>query len=252
LKSFDILSAYLNSFLHLFYPQICFGCGTDELDKSKALCASCIKALPYTDFFQIRSNPIEKIFWGRVPVQYAGAVLFFTKDSLVQTLMAQLKYHHNKKVGILFGQLIGEAINAEASFKTIDLLVPIPIRTSKLNKRGYNQSTIIAMGIQENCTIRYNQSAIIAMGIQENCTIPIGDFLKKKKWTSTQTKKDRNSRLQSIPDLFTLTNAETLKGKHVLIIDDVLTTGATIEAAVTCLMTAEPASISIAVAAYTL
>ncbi len=234
MKSFDILSAYLNSFLHLFYPQICFGCGTDELDKSKALCASCIKALPYTDFFQIRSNPIEKIFWGRVPVQYAGAVLFFTKDSLVQTLMAQLKYHHNKKVGILFGQLIGEAINAEASFKTIDLLVPIPIRTSKLNKRGYNQSTIIAMGIQENCTI------------------PIGDFLKKKKWTSTQTKKDRNSRLQSIPDLFTLTNAETLKGKHVLIIDDVLTTGATIEAAVTCLMTAEPASISIAVAAYTL
>jgi ComF family protein len=234
LKSFDILSAYLNSFLHLFYPQICFGCGTDELDKSKALCASCIKALPYTDFFQIRSNPIEKIFWGRVPVQYAGAVLFFTKDSLVQTLMAQLKYHHNKKVGILFGQLIGEAINAEASFKTIDLLVPIPIRTSKLNKRGYNQSTIIAMGIQENCTI------------------PIGDFLKKKKWTSTQTKKDRNSRLQSIPDLFTLTNAETLKGKHVLIIDDVLTTGATIEAAVTCLITAEPASISIAVAAYTL
>ncbi len=234
MKSFDILSAYLNSFLHLFYPQICFGCGTDELDKSKALCASCIKALPYTDFFQIRSNPIEKIFWGRVPVQYAGAVLFFTKDSLVQTLMAQLKYHHNKKVGILFGQLIGEAINAEASFKTIDLLVPIPIRTSKLNKRGYNQSTIIAMGIQENCTI------------------PIGDFLKKKKWTSTQTKKDRNSRLQSIPDLFTLTNAETLKGKHVLIIDDVLTTGATIEAAVTCLITAEPASISIAVAAYTL
>ncbi len=234
MKSFDILSAYLNSFLHLFYPQICFGCGTDELDKSKALCASCIKALPYTDFFQIRSNPIEKIFWGRVPVQYAGAVLFFTKDSLVQTLMAQLKYHHNKKIGILFGQLIGEAINAEASFKTIDLLVPIPIRTSKLNKRGYNQS------------------AIIAMGIQENCTIPIGDFLKKKKWTSTQTKKDRNSRLQSIPDLFTLINAEKLKGKHVLIIDDVLTTGATIEAAVTCLMTAEPASISIAVAAYTL
>lgn len=234
MKPYAILKDYLNGLLHLFYPQICFGCGTDELDQSKPLCNACIKALPYTDFFSIEENPVEKIFWGRVQVQSAGALLFFTKDSLVQTLMAQLKYHHNKKVGILFGQLIGEAIITESKFKNVDLLVPIPIRKTKLNARGYNQSHVICKGIEQICTI------------------PIGDYLKKKRSTSTQTKKDRNSRLQSIPDLFTLTRPEKLKGMHVMIVDDVLTTGATLEAAVHCLSTAEPASISIAVAAYTL
>ena len=234
MKPYAILKDYLNGLLHLFYPQICFGCGSDTLDQSMPLCNACIKGLPYTEFFSIEENPVEKIFWGRVQVQSAGALLFFTKDSLVQTLMVQLKYHHNKKVGILFGELIGAAIITASSFKTIDLLVPIPIRKTKLNTRGYNQSQVICMGIEQVCKI------------------PIGNYLSKKRSTSTQTKKDRNSRLQSIPDLFTLTHPEKLKGKHVLIVDDVLTTGATIEAAVHCLRTAQPASISIAVAAYTL
>lgn len=233
MKPYAILKDYLNGLLHLFYPQICFGCGTDELDQSMPLCNACIKALPYTDFFSIEENPVEKLFWGRVQVQSAGALLFFTKDSLVQTLMAQLKYHHNKKVGVLFGQLIGEAMITESKFKSVDLLVPIPIRKTKLNTRGYNQSQVICRGIEQICSI------------------PIGDFLKKKRSTSTQTKKDRNSRLQSMTDLFTLTHSEKLKGKHVLIVDDVLTTGATLEAAVHSLRAAEPASISIAVAAYT-
>ena len=221
--------------MHLLYPQICFGCGTDQVEKNKPLCNPCIHDLPFSDFFSINENPVEKIFWGRVPVLYAGALLFFTKDSLVQTLMTQLKYHHNKKVGILFGQLMGQAIAAEKKFEQIDLLIPIPILPSKINSRGYNQSQVIAMGIQQV----WNRPIF-------------GDVLAKKNWSNSQTKKDRKARLQQVPDLFILNHPNRIEGKNILLIDDVLTTGATLEAAIATLMAGSPASISIAVAAYTL
>ena len=199
------------------------------------LCNECIHDLPLTDFFSINENAVEKIFWGRMPVQNAGALLFFTKDSLVQTLMAQLKYHHNKKVGILFGRLMGEASAAEEKFSVIDLLIPIPIQNSKINSRGYNQSQVIAMGMQE----------VWDKPIVHNVLI-------KKNWSNSQTKKDRKARLIQIPDLFILNHPKSIEGKNILLVDDVLTTGATLEAAIATLMTGSPASISIAVAAYTL
>jgi ComF family protein len=226
---------YLNAFLHLLYPQICFGCGTDQVEKAMPLCNPCIKDLPTTEFFSINENAIEKIFWGRVPVQYAGALLFFTKDSLVQTLMTQLKYQHNKKVGVLFGQLMGEAIAAEEKFDQVDLIIPIPIQNSKINSRGYNQSQVIALGIQQV----WNRPVF-------------GDVLIKKNWSNSQTKKDRKARLQQVPDLFILHHPNSIEGKNILLVDDVLTTGATLEAAIETLMAGSPASISIAVAAYTL
>ena len=199
------------------------------------LCNQCIQDLPTTDFFSINENPVEKIFWGRVPVQSAGALLFFTKDSLVQTLITQLKYHHNKKVGILFGHLMGKVIGAEKKFEQIDLLVPIPILHSKMNNRGYNQSQVIAMGIQQV----WNRPIV-------------DDVLIKRSWSNSQTKKDRKARLQQVPDLFFLQNPACIKDKHLLLVDDVLTTGATLEAAIETLMAGSPASVSIAVAAYTL
>ena len=199
------------------------------------LCNQCIHDLPFTDFFSINENPVEKIFWGRAPVQYAGALLFFTKDSLVQTLMTQLKYHHNKKVGIVFGQLMGQTIAAEKKFEQIDLMIPIPILPSKMNSRGYNQSQVIAMGIQQV----WNRPIM-------------KDVLIKKNWTNSQTKKDRKARLQQVPDLFILNHPSSIEGKNILLVDDVLTTGATLEAAIETLMAGSPASISIAVAAYTL
>ncbi len=235
MKIFEGIRNYLNAFLHLLYPQICFGCGTDQVKKVMPLCAKCIQDLPFTDFFSINDNPIEKIFWGRADIQNAGALLFFTKDSLVQTLITQLKYHHNKKVGILFGELMGEAIAVEEKFKKVDVIIPIPISASKMNSRGFNQSEVIAMGIQH---------------VWQRPMF--NDVLIKKSWSNSQTKKNRKARLQQLPDLFFLQKPTSIEGKHILLVDDVLTTGATLEAAVTSLMTGSPASVSIAVAAYTL
>ena len=235
MKIFDGIRHYLNAFLHLLYPQICFGCGTDQIDHAMPLCQQCIQDLPITDFFSIHDNPIEKIFWGRADVQNAGALFFFTKDSLVQTLITELKYHHNKKVGILFGRLMGEAIKGQERFNQIDVCIPIPISASKINSRGYNQSQVLSTGIQQIW-----QRPIL------------NDVLIKRSWSNSQTKKNRKARLQQEPDLFFLQKPTSIEGKHILLVDDVLTTGATLEAAVTCLMTASPASVSIAVAAYTL
>jgi ComF family protein len=235
LKIFDGIRNYLNAFLHLLYPQICFGCGTDQVEKAMPLCHKCIQDLPFTDFFSINENPVEKIFWGRADIQNAGALLFFTKDSLVQTLITALKYHHNKKVGILFGKLMGEAIAVEEKFKQIDLIIPIPISASKINSRGFNQSEVIAIGIQQ----------IWHRPILNNVLI-------KRSWSNSQTKKNRKARLQQLPDLFFLQKPTSIEGKHILLVDDVLTSGATLEAAVASLMTGSPASVSIAVAAYTL
>ncbi len=221
--------------MHLLYPQICFGCGTDQIQNATPLCQQCIQDLPFTDFFSIKENPIEKIFWGRADIQSAGALLFFTKDSLVQTLITQLKYHHNKKAGVLFGRLMGEAIAVEERFKQIDLMIPIPILHSKINRRGYNQSQVIAIGMQQI----WNRPIFV-------------DVLIKRSWSNSQTKKNRKARLQQFPDLFVLENPTSIEGKHILLVDDVLTTGATLEAAIATLMIGSPASISIAVAAYTL
>ena len=199
------------------------------------LCNQCIQDLSFTDFFSITENPIEKIFWGRADIQNAGALLFFTKDSLVQTLITALKYHHNKKVGILFGKLMGEAIAREEKFKQIDLIIPVPISASKINSRGFNQSEVIAIGMQQ---VWHRPM--------------LNDVLIKKSWSNSQTKKNRKARLQQLPDLFFLQKPTSIEGKHILLVDDVLTTGATLEAAVASLMTGSPASVSIAVAAYTL
>ena len=235
MKIFDGIRNYLNAFLHLLYPQICFGCGTDQVEKNMPLCPKCIQDLPTTDFFSINENPVEKIFWGRAAIQHAGALLFFTKDSLVQTLITELKYYHNKKVGILFGKLMGEAIAVEEKFKQIDLIIPIPISASKINTRGFNQSEVIAIGMQQ---VWHRPM--------------LNDVLIKKSWSNSQTKKSRKARLQQLPDLFFLQKPTNIEGKHILLVDDVLTTGATLEAAVASLMTGSPASVSIAVAAYTL
>jgi ComF family protein len=138
-------------------------------------------------------------------------------------------------VGILFGELMGEAIAVEEKFKKVDVIIPIPISASKINSRGFNQSEVIAIGIQH---VWHRPM--------------FKDVLIKKSWSNSQTKKNRKARLQQLPDLFFLQKPTSIEGKHILLVDDVLTTGATLEAAVTSLMTGSPASVSIAVAAYTL
>lgn len=226
---------YTRAFLHLFYPHICLECGTEQLLAHSVLCTTCENNLPYTDLFQIENNMIEKVFLGRCKISTAGAGLFFSKDSIVQILIFELKYKQNKKAGWLLGRIIGSAIQQLSRFNTIDLLIPIPISRKKERQRGFNQSIIICEGIQQILP-----------------ALKIASVLKKPRSTRSQTFKGRLQRSDPFEHVFVLADPTPIKGASLLLIDDVITTGATIEAAANCLWWGQPLSISLAAATYTL
>lgn len=230
------LQTYSAGFLHLFYPHICMHCGSEELSPETVLCEACEKNLPYTKFLAIENNKVEKIFWGRVPIQKAGASLFFTKDSIVQSLVFALKYKNQKKAGRLLGNIIGQDLLNSQRFKNIDCMIPIPLSKKKQRARGYNQALVICEGIQEKLP-----------------HITILPNLLKEKSSKSQTLQNRIERNNLSEQPFKLIAPSLLKNKNVLIVDDVITTGATMEAAAIYLWKeAQPQSISIVAAAYTI
>jgi ComF family protein len=225
----------LHSFSHLFFPHSCAGCGNDIISEKQILCIRCNSQLPLTGFELHNNNPIEKSFWGRIPIYNAMGLLHFTKDSILQNLMHQFKYKGKKEIGFYFGNMIGNAIIRSGRFENINALIPLPLFSSKEKKRGYNQSTILCEGISE----------IMQLPILKNAVI-------RTTATETQTHKNRIERWQNINGKFEIVNMSSLRNKHVLLVDDVTTTGATLEACAIELLKAEDIKVSIATLACTL
>ncbi len=142
-----LLKSIAADFGHLFFPHNCEGCGTDILEHSNLLCGKCLLQLPGTNFFPLQGNPVEKIFYGRLPVIQAGAAYYFTKHSLLQHLLVQLKYKQQRELGYFFGRMMGRMLEASGRFETIDLLIPVPLNSKREYRRGYNQSQLICEGI---------------------------------------------------------------------------------------------------------
>lgn len=206
------LHDWLDSILNLFYPRVCAACGNSLLKDEETVCLKCRYTLPRTGYELNPDNPLAKGFYGRVRFHAVTACFFFAKTGKVQNLIHQLKYKGNKEAGIFLGQQIGESIKEAPLFQGIDYLIPVPLHPKREKKRGYNQSLMIAQGINE------------VTGI------PVGDqFLVRAVYTETQTKKSAEERFKNVKDIFELYQAEKLEGKHILLIDDVLTTGATLE-----------------------
>lgn len=217
------------SILQLVFPHVCDGCGSDLLNIESRLCLRCLTSLPETNFEQHAGNPVEKTFWGRLPLNNASAHLYFTKESLVQHLMHQVKYKGNKELGLQLGRLMGHALKSADRFKDIDALIPLPLFPSKEKKRGYNQATILCEGMAE---------VLLIPVLKEVITRP--------QHTETQTKKGRIERWKNIEGKFQLENPQLIQNKHVLLVDDVVTTGATLEACGIELLKAENTRLSVA------
>lgn len=221
-----------NALLHFLFPHICSGCGSDIIDKESSLCMKCIAEMPGTNFHFHTGNPVEKIFWGRLPVAQATAHYYFTKESLMQHLIHQLKYKGNKELGKQLGRLMGYDLKSSGRFQNIDILVPLPLFPSKEKRRGYNQSMVLCEGVAEVTGIEIAKNVIIRI-----------------QHTETQTKKGRMERWKNMEGKFELINNAQVRGKNILLIDDVITTGATLEACGQELIQGE-ATLSIATLCY--
>ena len=225
----------LSFLLQLFYPHQCLGCKSDFLRLDHLLCSRCIHQLPETGFFTKENNPVEKAFYGRIRLEQAAALYYFTKNSLVQTLMIQLKYRGNRDAGLFLGRMIGNAIRTSSRFTDIDYLIPLPLNPKKQFKRGYNQAELICKGISEVCSIPLLTEAVA-----------------RKQFTESQTTQNRLARWLNMEGVFEVRHPEQLINKHILLVDDVITTGATLEACGSYILAVPGTRLSIATAAYTI
>ena len=225
---------YLSSLLHLFYPHTCEGCGSDLLYDHQFLCARCMHQLPATGFFAKAGNPVEKIFYGRVPVKQAAAAFYFTKSSLLQHLLVQLKYKNNKEAGYFLGRMMGHALAASERFAGTDVLVPLPLHPKKEFMRGYNQAALLCEGIAEV----WHKPILI-------------NAVTRTRFTETQTHQNRLSRWQNMEAVFTVTQPRILTHKQILLVDDVITTGATLEACGASMLEVEGVELGVVAAGYT-
>ncbi len=222
-----------SNLIQLFFPDLCIICGNKLYTSEKFICLECLADLPKTNFYNESGNIVEQLFWGRVQIESATSFFFFRKGSKYQKILHFLKYKGLKEVGFEIGINYGFELQKNSHYASVDFIVPVPLHPKKLKQRGYNQSEWIARGI----------SKVLHKPVESKNLV-------RKVYTSTQTRKTRFERWQNVEDIFKVSDPEIFKGKHILLIDDVVTTGATLEACVVAVQKAQNTKISIATLAY--
>ncbi len=221
----------MNWFKHLLdiiYPRSCEACGQSLLGGENLICIKCLIDLPRTNSHLEQVESISKKFWGKIPVSNVITYLKFAKKSKVQKLIHELKYRNKPEVGIFLGKLYGTDLKAVGFEQKIDLIIGVPLHPTKLLQRGYNQADSIAEGISISLDVPFDTKAV-----------------KRVIYTNTQTKKTRIERFQNVENIFEVINEEIIKGKRIAIVDDVLTTGSTLESLAATLLTEGCQNISV-------
>ncbi len=223
-----LLKEVLHSAAHLLYPRLCEGCRLPLLGQERILCISCCFQLPQTGFHDTAGNEAALRIAGRVPYQHATSFAYFTADGLLQHLLHRLKYSGRKAIGTYLGEQAGYALKASQWINSIDGIIPVPLHPKKEQSRGYNQSNLLALGLSKVLNV------------------PVfGEALMRTRYTGSQTKMSREERVRNVKDAFILNPRSELCGRHALLIDDVLTTGATLESAAAALMKSNGLKLSI-------
>ncbi len=214
----------------MLLPKVCFGCNAHLYRGEHQLCTVCRNDIPFTEYSFNVENPVDRIFYGRIAVKKASSFLFYRENSIVQRLIHHLKYKNQEQLGIFLGDWYGQLLKEDLALKQkIDFVIPVPLHRKKLKKRGYNQVAAFAQKLALHLDANYRS-----------------DVLVKTANTKTQTKKSRIGRWQSNKDLYVLANTEKIKGKNILLVDDVITTGATMEICANTLLQVPEVTIYIA------
>lgn len=203
----------LSDFTSLFFPEYCLGCSSGLVKGEEILCTRCILDLPRTGYKFDSENPVKEKFVGRLPIKNATAFLKFRKTGIVQHLLHQLKYNNHPEVGTRLGQFFGKEMNDIGLANEFDIIIPMPLHNNRQMKRGYNQSAMFAEGLMNSLGVSYNDNAVVR---QVN--------------TSTQTRKNKTERWENVSKAFRVRDSDVIKDKRVLLVDDIITTGASIEA----------------------
>lgn len=207
----QIINEYLKSFSHLFYPELCISCQMNDREIEDAFCFECYSELPFTNQANIPENEFMEHFKGKIKIEHGSALFYFIKKGSIQDIIFQFKYLNKIKYGIILGKIFGKVIQQSKYYNSIDAIVPIPLHAKKQKLRGFNQSEILARGISKQLFIPIIKNNII-----------------RKKNTSTQTKMNREDRLNNLKNAFYMKDPMIFQGKHILLLDDVLTTGSTL------------------------
>lgn len=228
-----MLKQYLQDFISLIFPRLCVGCGRYLVKGEEYICFHCLVGMPRTNFHLEEGNPLEQIFWGRVTIEKATSWFYFQKGSEYQRFLHHLKYKSLYGIGVEMGRNFAAELREIDYFKEVDMIVPVPLHPKKERQRGYNQSQAIAEGI----------SGVLAIPIERN-----GLF--RRNYSESQTRKGRFERWENVSELFGLKREGYFAGKHVLLVDDVVTTGSTLEACAHKILECKGAKVSLATLGY--
>lgn len=212
----------------LFFPRLCSACYQTLQVYEKHICVSCHLTLPKVDFKDTHQNKLDKKFWGKLKVKNTYSFLQFIKNGSVQNVLHDLKYKNKPDLAEFMGKWFGEQLLSDQFENEIDLILAVPLHPVKLKRRGYNQAACIAEGLSSKLGVPYDSTAII-----------------RNRFTETQTNKSRFKRFSNMDGVFEITDPEKVNGKRIALVDDVLTTGATLEIAGTEILKAGCTELSI-------
>jgi ComF family protein len=217
-----------DDFISLLFPRLCYGCGNHLLRNEYLICTGCYVSIPRTNYHLSENNPVAQIFWGRCFIERAAAFSFYTKGSRIRRMIHKLKYSGIKELGYELGRIYAVTLKSSGFTDSLDLIMPVPLHPSKKRIRGFNQSEYISGGI----------AAVTGLPVDIHS-------LERVVLSATQTTRSRYDRWTNVEGIFRVSNSDAIRGKHILLVDDVITTGSTIESCVSELLKIEGVKVSV-------